>query len=104
MTGGIEFTPPAIGEVADGWEEQSGTLHTAAGMLDGADPAGFSDRVRAAATRFAQTWAEEARNQERQAESQADRLRAAIRTYLESEQATAQEFVVLVPHLEEGRR
>ncbi|MDQ3988774.1 MAG: hypothetical protein M3291_06185 [Actinomycetota bacterium] len=104
MTSGIEFTPPALGQVADRWEEQSGTLHTAAGMLHGADSAGFSDRVRAAAGRFAQTWAEEARSLERQAESQADRLRAAIRTYLESEAATAQEFVLLVPHLEEGRR
>lgn len=80
--------------------------HAARGRrhVDGADSGGFSDRVRAAATRFAQTWAEEARCLERQAESQADRLRAAIRTYLESDQVTAQELVVLVPHLEEGRR
>lgn len=104
MTSGIEFTPPALGKVADGWEEQSGTLHTAAGMLDGVDSAGFSHQVRAAANRFAETWAGEARSLERQAESQADRLRAAIRTYLESDAATAQEFVVLVPHLEERRR
>ncbi|MGH8920126.1 MAG: hypothetical protein ACRD0H_17635, partial [Actinomycetes bacterium] len=77
---GIKFTPPALGQVADQWEEQSGRLHTIAGMLDEADSAGFSDQVRAAAGRFAQTWAEEARSLEWQAESQADRLRAAIRT------------------------
>lgn len=101
---GIEVTPPTLGEVADQWEEQSGTLHTAAGMLDEADSAGFSDQVRAAAGRFAETWAEEARNLERQAESQADGLRAAIWNYLKSDKAAAHEFIMLMPHLGEGRR
>lgn len=101
---GIEVTPPTLGEVADQWEEQSGALHTIVGMLDEADPAGFSDQVRAAASQFTETWAEQARNLEQQAESQADRLRAAIRTYLDSDQASAHEFLMLRPHLEEGRR
>lgn len=100
----VSVTPPAVGRVAYDWEKQSGSLHTAVRMLDGASGAGFSDRVKGAAGKFATTWSGEASELERQAEGFADSLRAAIRDYLASDEASAQSFILLGPYLTEGRR
>lgn len=104
MGGEISVGMDAVAQTSRAWDEKAGEMDATVTRLDGAATNGFPPAVAGAAAQFASTWGGFAESLSAQAELFGDQLRAALGSYLASDQASSGDLVVLGSYLDEGRR
>lgn len=99
----MEVVPASVGAASRQWDEQHLDLEAAAGQVGDAGTSGFSSPVAGAASRFVSTWERHTRSLGEACEGQADGLRITINDYLETDRASFDEMVALLPFSTEER-
>ena len=99
----MQVVPTTVGEASRRWDDEHLDLQSAAEGIAGAPTGGFTANLTGTAARFTSTWQRFAADTGTECEMRADALRAAIRDFLNTDDAAFDDFVALGGFLEERR-
>lgn len=99
----MDVVPRSVGVASQAWDEQHLDLVAASGQIGGAATSGFTGNVSGAAARFTSSWERFTAALGTRCETRADGLRAAIRDYVATDDASATDLLALAVYLEERR-
>lgn len=99
----MEVVPASVGEASRRWDDEHLDLQSAADGIDAAPTGGFTSAVSGTAGRFTSAWSRFATDAGTECEARADGLRATIRDFLTTDDATFDDLVALGGYLEEQR-